>query len=94
MNVQNIYDDLSIFGYIRKHDFNSAELLKYAGFGLEERNETQQSGERPHRCSGGATRQHQNNNRAAPSCVQQLCNKTALEDSAAYNPRASHEETG
>jgi hypothetical protein len=33
------------FGYIRKHDFNSAELLKYAGFGLEECNKTQWLGQ-------------------------------------------------
>jgi hypothetical protein len=82
------------FGYIRKHDFNYAEHLKYAGFGLEDHNETQWLGQRPHMCSGGATQQHHHKNRAVPSYVQRWCNKTALEDSAAYSPRASHEETG
>jgi hypothetical protein len=82
------------FGYIRKHDFNYAEHLKYAGFGLEDHNETQWLGQRPHMCSGGATQQHHHKNRAVPSYVQRWCNKTALEDSAAYSPRASREETG
>jgi hypothetical protein len=78
------------FGYIRKHDFNSVEHLKYARFGLEEHNETQRLGQWPHLCSGGATWQHHHKNRAAPSYVQWWC---ALDDSAAYNPRASREET-
>jgi hypothetical protein len=82
------------FGYIRKHDFNSIEHLKYAGFGLEEHNETQWLGQWPHLCSGGATRQHHHKNRVMPSYVQRWCNKTALKDSVAYSPRASCEETG
>jgi hypothetical protein len=82
------------FGYIRKHDFNSAELLKYAALGLEECNETQRLGQRPHLCSGGATRQHHQQNRVAPSYMQRWCSKTALEDLAANSPRANHEETG
>jgi hypothetical protein len=81
------------FGYIRKHEFNSAEHMKYAGFGLEEHNKTQQLGQWPHLCSG-ATRQNHHKNSAAPSYVQWWCSKMALKDSAAYNPRASHEETG
>jgi hypothetical protein len=95
MNAQNIYDDRygTRFGYIRKHDFNSAEHLKYVRFGLEECNETQRLGQRPHLCSGGAAREHHHKNKAAPSYVQRWCNKTAHDDSAAYSPRASHEET-
>jgi hypothetical protein len=71
------------FGYIRKHDFNSTELLKYVGLGLEERNETQRLGQRPQLSSGGATRQHHHKNRAVPSYVQRWCNKMALNDSVA-----------
>jgi hypothetical protein len=66
----------------------------YARFGLEDRNKTQQFGQRPHLCIGGATRQHHHKNRAAPSYVQRWCNKTALEDLVAHSPRASHDEIG